>query len=299
MKNKLVANATALMISTYLLIVLGSTVRVTDSGTGCPGWPLCYGQLGPVDRPHALIEQSHRYLATVVTIFAFTTLWQAAKLGKKHLIFKLSAISLAVVLFQVVLGAVTVFTKNAPWTVAAHLLTAMAFLGIVSATWIVSIHKEATLIHLPSTVKVWAHLSLFFTFIMMFSGSLIVNGGAEKACYWWPICESGPPFHLLILHYIHRSIGVLAGASLIGMAVSTWRRYGNSDWWNKYAFGVFAAITLAATAGALSAITKAEEALADTHLALAALTWLMVVVFYTRLHLLVAGETEPDKPLVT
>ncbi len=293
MKNKLVVNATALMVSTYLLIVLGSTVRVTDSGTGCPGWPLCYGQIGPVDRPHALIEQSHRYLATIVTVFAFTTLWQAAKFGKKHLAFKLSAASLAVVLFQIVLGAVTVFTKNAPWTVAAHLVTAMVFLGLVTATWIVSIHKDATLYKLPLRIKIFSNLALFFTFIMMFSGSLIVNGGAEKACDWWPICHSGPPFHLLLLHYIHRSIGVLTGASLIAMAISTWKHYGYSDWWNKYALGVFAAITLAALAGALSAITKAEEALADTHLALASLTWLMVVAFYTRLNLLVPDTSEP------
>ena len=57
----------ATMVTTYFLIVLGSTVPVTNSRMGCSSWPLCNGQVVPIDRFHPLIEQSHRYLATIVT----------------------------------------------------------------------------------------------------------------------------------------------------------------------------------------------------------------------------------------
>src|SRR5674476_1570417 len=46
----------ATVVAAYGLVVLGSTVRVTNSGMGCPGWPLCAGQVGPIAQLHPLIE---------------------------------------------------------------------------------------------------------------------------------------------------------------------------------------------------------------------------------------------------
>ncbi|MHB1472577.1 MAG: COX15/CtaA family protein [Dermatophilaceae bacterium] len=60
-------------VSAYALIIFGSPVRVSDSGMGCPDWPLCDGNVGPVYEFHALMEQTHRYLAAVVTVLAVAT----------------------------------------------------------------------------------------------------------------------------------------------------------------------------------------------------------------------------------
>ena len=68
------------LVCTYLLLVLGSTVRVTNSGMGCIGWPLCSGQVGPIDHLHPLMEQTHRFLATVVTVLiglVASAVWRA------------------------------------------------------------------------------------------------------------------------------------------------------------------------------------------------------------------------------
>ena len=39
--------AVSALASTILLVAMGSIVRVTGNGLGCPGWPLCYGRMVP------------------------------------------------------------------------------------------------------------------------------------------------------------------------------------------------------------------------------------------------------------
>ena len=58
---------------TFLLATAGGLVRATDSGLGCPGWPKCYGRWIPPANEHAIIEISHRYLASLVSIGVIAT----------------------------------------------------------------------------------------------------------------------------------------------------------------------------------------------------------------------------------
>src|SRR5215472_13536594 len=53
---------------TYFLIALGGTVRVSDSGLSCPDWPLCFGRPYAPPEIHALLEEAHRYTASIVSV---------------------------------------------------------------------------------------------------------------------------------------------------------------------------------------------------------------------------------------
>jgi heme A synthase len=164
-------------VLTYFLVILGSTVRVTESGMGCPGWPLCYGQLGPVDNFHSILEQSHRYLVSLVTVMVILTAlaaWRFARDRPTVLVPALAA--LGIIIIQIILGAITVITHNAPITVALHLLTAMILLGVVWITAVTSLVDR-----IPAAgrrLTSWGYRAVGATFLVMISGSLVVDGGA-------------------------------------------------------------------------------------------------------------------------
>src|ERR1035437_8602602 len=125
----------ATVVATYGLVVLGSTVRVTNSGMGCPGWPLCAGQVGPIAQLHPLIEQSHRYLASLVTILILALAALAWRTGPKARHVRGPAlVSVGAIAVQIVLGVMRVRSDNGPVTLSLHLAVGLLFLGIVTMT---------------------------------------------------------------------------------------------------------------------------------------------------------------------
>ena len=153
------------LLTTYGLVVLGSTVRVNNSGMGCKDWPLCSSQIGPRSTFHPLMEQSHRYLAsfaTVLIIALAVASWRAGRLARHVLIPAL--VSVGVIVVQIVLGAVTVISNNAPVTMALHLLVATFFLAITTVTAVaavVSPERSWSLTHGPGRLAWSAVIALY------------------------------------------------------------------------------------------------------------------------------------------
>ena len=152
--KRLVAFTTVL---TFLLIMLGAFVRLTDAGLGCPDWPGCYGKLtpthaaeeiaqaveiqggthGPVSMPKAWKEMAHRYVATFLGFLIIGIMVMA---WKKRAELKQSPALATWLFFAVCLqgafGAWTVTMLLKPAIVTGHLIGGMTILGMLTLSLI-------------------------------------------------------------------------------------------------------------------------------------------------------------------
>jgi len=131
--NRFAKLAVAASIATYLLIVVGGLVRATDSGLGCPDWPLCFGEWTPPPELHAWIEHSHRLVAAVavgplVGAVALITVFTRRRNDRPLLI--AAIVAGVLVVLQALLGGQVVIQQLRAELVVAHLAMALTVLAL-------------------------------------------------------------------------------------------------------------------------------------------------------------------------
>ncbi|MEI6867143.1 MAG: COX15/CtaA family protein [Actinomycetes bacterium] len=266
--NWLAIVAVTSAIAVYFLIIFGSHVRVTDSGMGCPDWPLCKGSLNPNQGFHAFMEQTHRYLAGIVTILVALTIFIAYRTKARVAAIRPAVITGVTVLIQVALGAVTVFDGNGAPTVAAHLLAGLSLLAGATITAVAVLVNRLEVAGPRLAPIGWIAIS--GAGILYLTGSLVINAEAEKACASFPLCPTGQPARFVALHLIHRSMVVIAGLALIAFALHAWEKWSNIKGARTLAATIILLLISTAGLGILSALHKAPPHLQDLHLAGAA-----------------------------
>lgn len=132
------------------VVVLGSFVRLSDAGLGCPDWPGCYGHVDvpksveeverantvypdrPVEAHKAWKEMIHRYFAGTLGLLIFSLAWLAYR--HRHRPGQQVAVPLllvGLVIFQALLGMWTVTIKLNPTIVMSHLLGGLTTLSLL------------------------------------------------------------------------------------------------------------------------------------------------------------------------
>src|SRR5215470_13647941 len=118
----------AALIVACLHLIFGAIVRISGSGMGCGDhWPKCYGYwFPPFSRPDLIVEVSHRYLASILTItvvslaiVAFARRREPGVSGPGGAL-RTAVGAVGAVFAAAILGGVTVKMGNAPWATVAH-----------------------------------------------------------------------------------------------------------------------------------------------------------------------------------
>jgi len=176
--------------ATYLLIVLGTVVRITGSGMGCgDDWPVCHGRLiPPLADTATFIEWNHRLVAAIVSVLVAVlaaVTWlerRGAGSGERAVPSRAGYLALGLLVVQVLLGAVTVKLALPPWTVILHLGTAMLLLATLLAA-AVGLPTPGASPGFPEFV------GAVLAFVTVLFGGLTANLGAATACVGFPLCN--------------------------------------------------------------------------------------------------------------
>ena len=118
-------------IATLLLMAVGSATRVMNAGLACPDWPLCYGQLVPTRQMNlqVFLEWFHRLDAALIGVSAIAlsglSWWYRRQLPKW--LPWAATFALFLIVFQGILGGLTVTELLRFDIVTAHLGTALLF----------------------------------------------------------------------------------------------------------------------------------------------------------------------------
>lgn len=142
-------------IATLALMAVGSATRVMNAGLACPDWPLCYGQLVPSQQMNlqVFLEWFHRLDASLIGLSTIwlvgLSVWYRRQIPGWLPAATLFALSLIV--FQGVLGGLTVTQLLRFDIVTAHLGTALLFFAtlLVMGTCLLPYQGTGTVGQLP------------------------------------------------------------------------------------------------------------------------------------------------------
>lgn len=171
-------------IATLLLMAVGSATRVMNAGLACPDWPLCYGQLIPSQQMNlqVFLEWFHRLDAALIgtsTLALVGVSWWWRQQLPTWLPWA-TTFALGLIVFQGVLGGLTVTELLRFDIVTAHLGTALLFFGslIAIACCLTPYQKTGT----AGKLAGWGLAAVLLTYLQSLLGGLVASRWAVHQC---------------------------------------------------------------------------------------------------------------------
>ncbi len=280
------------------LITLGGVVRITGSGMGCGDhWPLCNGRILPnLADTLEVIEWSHRWVAALVTFAVAALAGIAWKRHRQQPSLRNPAfLAMAVLVLQIVLGAVTVKLWNAAPTVVVHLTNAMILLGVLVVAALRAGEQLRGEQVIPGRGPTAALLAPGLAFLVVVFGAFVANYNAGLYCLGFPLCggEFVPPAEALgKLQWVHRVLAFLFVGHSLGLAFASRRLTGEgSGAYRRAAWMLAGAVLLQVTVGAAMMLSLMPTHLRAAHLFVGSLVWTSAIVVAFRSRRMLAARS--------
>jgi protoheme IX farnesyltransferase len=278
----------AAAVATFVLIAVGGLVRATDSGLGCPDWPLCFGDWIPPTELHAWIEHSHRLVAAVFVgplVGAIGLITVLSYRRRDRPLLAAAVVAGVLVIAQSLLGAAVVLEGLAAELVTAHLGMALTVLAATIFIADRARHGPMPAVHARPGLTRLGALTALAIFGQMLLGSWVTGHHAGLAFSDFPLMNGA----LLpavagseqAVHLAHRLASVVVAGMVIWTAVSV-RRSTDAPLPRRLATWLVVLVAVQIALGGLNVISRLSAVFVVPHLAIGAAlsggsVWLLLV----------------------
>ena len=280
--------AVVTVVCIFALISLGGVVRLTDSGLGCPDWPLCHGKVIPPMEASTLIEYSHRLVASVVGILIVAIAFIIWRFYRDQAALTVPAsVGVVLLVVQVLLGGFTVLGELPAELVLAHLATAEALMAAMVVVCLAALGWPLAARDGPGNGRERDRFPMLTlvaglgAYGLLLTGSYVTVSEATSACgQSWPLCNGQllPDVTLSITHMAHRFVALLVGVVMLVVLGMAWRRRANRPGLGSVSAIVTSLFMVQVLIGALTLWLGFPLATRLLHLMLATLVWVGLIV---------------------
>src|SRR5277367_2879284 len=125
--------ARLMVAATFILIFAGGLVTSTGSALAVPDWPLSFGKFFPKMEGGVLFEHGHRMIAGTVALMMLALMVWTLRRERSARARCVAMVAFGLVIFQAVLGGLTVLLRLPLAIAVAHAATAQAFFCLTVA----------------------------------------------------------------------------------------------------------------------------------------------------------------------
>jgi protoheme IX farnesyltransferase len=271
--------AVAAAVATFVLIAVGGLVRATDSGLGCPDWPLCFGDWLPPADLHAWIEHSHRLIAAafvgpLIGAIGLITVFSERRRDRPLLV--AAIVAGVLVIAQSLLGAAVVLEGLAAELVTAHLAMALTVLAAVIVIADRASHGPMPAAHARPGLTRLVAVTAVAIFAQMLLGSWVTGQGAGLAFADVPLMDGAvvPPISTesQAIHAAHRGLSIVV-AGLVGWTAIAIHRSTDSPLPRRLALTLAVLVAVQLALGLLNVASRLSAVFVVPHLAVGAALW--------------------------
>jgi cytochrome c oxidase assembly protein subunit 15 len=219
---------------TFCLIFVGGLVTSTGSALAVPDWPLAFGKLIPAWQGGIRFEFGHRVVAGTVVVLTMILMCWAYRAEPRAWVRRLAYIAFGLVVFQAVLGGITVLLELPLAIAVAHAATAQAFFCLmvsIAAFTNPQWDSTPTAVEEPRALPI-ARLAAITTaviYVQILIGALMRHLGAGLVIPDFPLAfgQVVPPYWniFIAVNFAHRCGAVVASAMIIWTASRVMRTH--------------------------------------------------------------------------